>query len=75
MPALRNEVRSRGRRGGGAIGYPLDQLFEEVAYVAYHFHWPRSQLMTLDHLERHRWVEEVARINRRINDAQTDTRE
>ncbi|WP_367872632.1 DUF6760 family protein [Trinickia violacea] len=75
MPALRKEIRSGGRRIGGAIGYPLDQLYEEVAYVAYHLHWPRSQLMKLDHLERHRWVSEVAKINRRINDAQTDPME
>jgi hypothetical protein len=27
--------------------------------------------MQLDHLERRRWVEEVARINERINHAQT----
>jgi len=31
--------------------------------------------MMLDHLERHRWVEEVAKINQRINDAQTDPME
>ena len=75
MSALREKIRSRGRRIGGAIGYPLEDLFEEVAYVAYHFHWPRSQLMSLDHIERHRWVEEVAKINQRINDAQTDPME
>ena len=23
------------------IGHPSEQLFEEVAYIAYHFHWPR----------------------------------
>ncbi|HXZ10523.1 MAG TPA: DUF6760 family protein [Paraburkholderia sp.] len=54
------------------MGYPPEQLFEEVAYIAYHFHWPHSQLMSLDHRERQRWVEEVARINQRINQAQTD---
>ena len=75
MSALREKIRSRGRRIGGAIGDPWEDLFEEVAYVAYHFHWPRSQLMSLDHIERHRWVEEVAKINQRINDAQTDPME
>jgi len=44
-------------------------LYEEVAYVAYHFHWPWEQIMELDHLERKRWVEEIAAINRRINDS------
>jgi len=46
----------------------LDQLFEEVAYLAYHFHWPHEQLMALEHGERRRWVDEVARINRRLNE-------
>ncbi|MGH8625808.1 MAG: DUF6760 family protein [Gammaproteobacteria bacterium] len=51
------------------MGYPSDGLYEEVAYVAYHFHWPYEQIMNLDHLERRRWVEEVAKINRRLNEA------
>jgi len=46
----------------------LDQLFEEVAYLAYHFHWPHEQLMALEHGERRRWVDEVAKINRRLNE-------
>jgi hypothetical protein len=48
------------------IGYPSDRLYEEVAYVAFHLHWPYDQLMGLDHRERRRWVAEVARINRRL---------
>jgi len=43
-------------------------LREEVAYLAYHFHWPLSEILDLDHEERQQWVEEVARINRRLND-------
>jgi hypothetical protein len=43
-------------------------LREEVAYLAYHFHWPLGEILDLDHAERQEWVEEVARINRRLND-------
>jgi hypothetical protein len=43
-------------------------LFGEVAYVAYHFHWPYDQIMRLEHHERRRWVSEIAEINRRLND-------
>ncbi len=50
------------------IGYPSERLFEEVAYIAYHLHWPYDQIMTLEHLERQRWVGEVARINERLNE-------
>jgi hypothetical protein len=50
-------------------GYPSERLYEEVAYLAYHFHWPYDQIMRLDHRERQRWVNEVAKINRRLNEA------
>ena len=46
----------------------MDQLFEEVAYLAYHFHWPHEQLLALEHGERRRWVNEIAKINRRLNE-------
>ncbi len=52
---------------GGMMGYPLRQLYEEVAYIAYHFHWPHEQLMALEHGERRRWVEEIARIQKKVS--------
>lgn len=48
--------------------YPADRLHEEVAYMAYHFHWPYHEIMQLDHRERQRWVTEIARINQRLNE-------
>ena len=47
--------------------YPVEQLYEEMAFIAYHFHWPRGELMALEHEERRRWCEEISRINRRLN--------
>ena len=47
-------------------GYPLEQLQEEVAYIAYHFHWTRDAIMDMEHGERQRWVDEIASINRRL---------
>jgi hypothetical protein len=44
-------------------------LHEEVAYVAYHFHWPLDDIMSLEHRQRRRWVQEIAEINRRLNEA------
>jgi hypothetical protein len=46
----------------------LEALHEEVAYIAYYLHWPYEQVMSLDHLERLRWVAEISKINQRIND-------
>ena len=48
--------------------YPSDKLFEEVAYLAYHLHWPYDQIMSMEHPERLQWVSEVARINQRLNE-------
>ena len=49
--------------------YPPDRLRGEIAYLAYHFHWSYQEVMQLDHLERQRWVAEVAGINQRLNQA------
>ncbi len=47
--------------------YPLDRLREEVAYLAYHLHWSYEDVMLMEHAERQEWVDEVARINTRLN--------
>ncbi len=65
---MRGQFRSRGDRPGGKLGYPSEQLFEEVAYIAFHFHWPYEQIMMLEHGDRQRRVEEIAKINRRLNE-------
>jgi Family of unknown function (DUF6760) len=41
-----------------------DTLFEEVAYVAYHLHWPLDTILDLEHPLRLRFVAEIDRINR-----------
>jgi len=49
--------------------YPLEQLYQEVAYVAYHFHWSVDDILSMEHDERHIWLREIARINKEINEA------
>jgi len=56
------------------MGYALNRLFEEVAYIAYYFHWPYDQILTMEHHERQRWVAEIATINRRLNDTSSGGR-
>ncbi|EMA35145.1 DUF6760 family protein [Halobiforma nitratireducens] len=48
--------------------YDRDTLYEEVAFVAYHFGWSRDEVLSLPHWERHRWCEEISEINERMND-------
>jgi hypothetical protein len=57
------------------IGYPPEQLTEEVAYIAYHFHWQADHILSMEHRDRRIWVEEIAKINRRIfNEAGEETK-
>jgi hypothetical protein len=49
------------------IAYPLDRLYEEMAYIAYHFHWPYGEIVHMDHAERQRWVDQIVAINTRPN--------
>jgi Family of unknown function (DUF6760) len=49
------------------VTYATDRLYEEIAYVAFHFHWPFDDIAELEHPERQRWVREIGRINTRIN--------
>ena len=51
------------------MGYPLDRLYEEVAYIAYHFHWSPGDVLAMEHRERQAWVEQIAALNQRINEA------
>ena len=64
---MRRRVRGRDGRRGGVVGYPLEALYEEVAFVAYHFHWPPEAIMDLEHAERRRWVQQISSINERVN--------
>jgi hypothetical protein len=49
------------------VTYATKRLYEEVAYVAYYFHWPLDQILELEHPLRRRFVEEIGRINRSIS--------
>jgi hypothetical protein len=48
------------------VTYGAERLYEEAAYVAYHFHWSLDDILDLEHPVRHRFVEEIGRINRRL---------
>jgi hypothetical protein len=50
------------------IGYPLDALYEEMAFIAYYLHWPPEALLGLEHAERRRWIAEVSRINEELSE-------
>ena len=57
------------RRGhlspGGVVGYPLERIQEEVAYLAYYLHWQPVDLLSMEHGDRRMWVGRVADIHRK----------
>ncbi|GAB3116972.1 hypothetical protein GCM10027160_26770 [Streptomyces calidiresistens] len=42
--------------------YATDRLHEEIAYLAYHFHWGHAELLDLEHHDRIRYVRQVAAL-------------
>ena len=47
--------------------YATDRLYEEVAYVAFHFHWGLEDILDMEHRLRQRFVDEIGRINLRLS--------
>ncbi len=43
--------------------YAAERLLEEVAYVAYHFHWSLDQILDLEHPLRRTFVSQIDRLN------------
>jgi hypothetical protein len=50
------------------VTYGTDRLHAEVAYVAYHFHWPLDVILDLEHPDRARYAAEIGRLNARANE-------
>jgi hypothetical protein len=50
------------------VTYAPERIHQEVAYVAYHFHWSLDAILDLEHPQRLRYVQEIAAINRRMTE-------
>ncbi len=51
------------------VSYPLEKLYQEVAYISYHFHWSLDEILEMEHKERRIWVTEISEINKEINES------
>jgi hypothetical protein len=49
------------------ISYPLDKIYEEIAFIAYYFHWSFEEILNMEHETRTRWVQEISKINSKRN--------
>jgi hypothetical protein len=44
------------------VTYAPDRLQQEVAYVAYHFHWGHDEILDLEHPDRRGYVTQIANM-------------
>lgn len=44
-------------------------MYEESAFLAYYMHWSNEEIMSLSHMDRVKWCQEVSKINTKINAA------
>lgn len=40
--------------------------------MAYHFHWPHQEVMSLEHVERRRWVQQISALHAQMNEETRD---
>jgi hypothetical protein len=56
-------------------GYPEEQLYEEIAFVAYYMHWSEESILQMPHWERRKWCSHISKINREVSSETQSTRE
>jgi hypothetical protein len=44
------------------VTYPIDALYDEVGYLAHHFHWTPETILDLEHPDRQRYVAQAGRL-------------
>ena len=49
-------------------GYPVDLVYDEVAFIAYYFHWNYNDIMSMDHAERRKWCKIISKMNAQMNE-------
>ncbi|WP_342766997.1 DUF6760 family protein [Trinickia dinghuensis] len=60
--------RRNGERPGKhrSVAVPRE-LYQEIAFIAYHFHWSYADIVEMEHVERRRWCNEISAINEKMN--------
>lgn len=55
---------------GGITLYPTDELYREMSFISYYFHWSMDEVSGLDHQSRRQWCQEISDINKSLNPSQ-----
>jgi len=46
---------------------PTGELYRQLSFISYYFHWPLKTSLDLPHLEREKFCREISRINEQAN--------
>ncbi len=49
---------------------PSGELYRQLSFISYYFHWSLEEALDLPHLERERFCREISRINQRANEGE-----
>ena len=64
MSRLRQDIRGpHNFYTRGITLYPKEELYREMSFISYYFHWSVGEVLALDHASRRRWCEEISSIN------------
>lgn len=46
---------------------PPKELYRQLSFISYYFHWELETVLDLPHLEREKFCREISQINRQAN--------
>ena len=47
--------------------YPEEDLYTEMAFISYYFHWSENDVLGLEHRQRRKWCSEISGINKELS--------
>lgn len=60
---------------GGIRLYPEEELYREMSFISYYFHWSSEDVLRLDHASRRRWCSQISQINQSLNPSKESRKE
>ncbi len=68
MPGLRKSIPCTFKFYLGGIKlYPEEELYREMSFISYYFHWGSEEVLSMEHTDRRKWCSEISKINQSLN--------
>lgn len=68
---MRKSIHCAGKFYSGGVNlYPKDDLYREMAFIAYYFHWSQEEILGLEHTDRKHWCREISYINEKVESSE-----